>query len=68
MSGLSPEVRFARHKQGIQAAKWVKQYGVRLLPEMFAHFNPMPFAAAVQLERDLAEDLRAQGYTVAGGH
>jgi hypothetical protein len=68
MSGLPPEERFARHKEGIQAAKWVQLYGVRLLPEMYAHFNPMPFEAAVEMERGLAEDLRAQGFTVAGGH
>ena len=68
MSGLAPEERFARHKQGIQAAKWVQRFGLRLLPELYAHLNPMPFEAAVELERDLAEDLRAQGYTVAGGH
>ena len=68
MSGLTPEERFMRHKEGIQAAKWVRVYGVRLLPELYAHFNPMPFEAAVELERDLAEDLRAQGFTVAGGH
>ncbi len=29
---------------------------------------PMPFEAAAQMERDLAEDLRHQGYTVTGGH
>jgi hypothetical protein len=28
----------------------------------------MPFEAAQVMERDLAEDLRSQGYTVAGGH
>jgi len=68
MSGLEPEERYARHKGGIQAAKWVLRYGVRLLPELYAHLNPMPFEAAAALERDLAEDLRAQGFTVAGGH
>lgn len=30
--------------------------------------NPMPFEAAVQMEMDLAEDLRRLRYTVAGGH
>ena len=29
--------------------------------------NPMPYEAAAQMEKDLAEDLRAQGYTVTGG-
>jgi len=28
----------------------------------------MPYEAAMQMERDLAEDLRNQGYTVTGGH
>jgi hypothetical protein len=27
----------------------------------------MPFEAAVQMVKDLAEDLRADGYTVTGG-
>jgi hypothetical protein len=39
-----------------------------LLPELYAHLNPMPFEAAGQMERDLAEDLRRAGYTVTGGH
>jgi hypothetical protein len=28
----------------------------------------MPFEAAAEMERDLAEDLRRAGYTVTGGH
>lgn len=68
MSGLSPEERFANHKAGLKAAYVVKRYGVRLLPELFAHLNPMPFEAAAQMEADLAEDLRRNGYTVTGGH
>jgi hypothetical protein len=39
-----------------------------LLPEFYTHLNPMPFEAAAAMERDLAEDLRSVGYTVAGGH
>jgi hypothetical protein len=68
MSGLMPEERFANHKAGIKAASVVKRYGIRLLPELFEHLNPMPFEAAVQMEIDLAEDLRRAGYTVTGGH
>ena len=56
------------HKAGIKAASVVTRYGIRLLPELYAHLNPMPFGAAVQMEQDLAEDLRRAGYTVAGGH
>ena len=68
MTGLDPEERFANHKQGIKAAPVVKRYGLRLLPELYAHLNPMPFEAAAQMEMDLAEDLRRAGYTVTGGH
>ncbi len=68
MTGLEPEERFANHKRGTKDAPIVKRYGIRLLPEMFEHLNPMPYAAAAQMERDLAEDLRSAGYTVMGGH
>jgi len=68
LTGLTPEERFANHKTGIKAAGVVKRYGLRLLPELFAHLNPMPFEAAVEMEKDLAEDLRRSGFTVTGGH
>ena len=68
MTGLTPEERFANHKAGIKDASLVKRYGIRLLPELYAHLNPMPFEAAAQMELDLAEDLRRAGYTVTGGH
>ncbi len=68
MTGLAPEERFANHKAGIKAAAVVIRYGLRLLPELYAHLNPMPFDAAVKMEVDLAEDLRRAGYTVTGGH
>jgi len=68
MTGLTPEERFANHKAGIKGAWVVKLYGLRLMPELYAHLNPMPFEAAAQMEKDLAEDLRGAGYTVTGGH
>jgi len=68
MTGLTPEKRFANHQAGIKAAWVVKRYGLRLLPELYAHLNPMPYAAAAQMEKDLAEDLRQAGYTVTGGY
>ena len=68
MTGLTPEERFENHKAGLKSAAVVQRYGVRLLPELYAHLNPMPFEAAAQMEIDLAEDLRREGYTVTGGH
>lgn len=67
MTGLDPAVRFDNHKRGRKDSRLVRLYGIRLWKELYEPFNPMPFAAAVQMEKDLAEDLRAQGYTVVGG-
>ena len=68
MSGLTPEERFVNHKQGIKSASVVKRHGIRLLPGLYAHLNPMPYEAAAQMEKDLADDLRRAAYTVTGGH
>jgi hypothetical protein len=67
MTGLAVQDRFQNHKEGQKSAWVVKKYGIRLIPELYEYLNPMPFEAAAQMEKDLAEDLRAQGYTVAGG-
>jgi hypothetical protein len=67
MTGLPVDHRFENHKNGYKSAWVVKKYGVRLMPELYEHLNPMPFEAAAQMEIELAEDLRAQGYTVSGG-
>ena len=67
MTGLAVQDRFQNHKEGQKSAWVVKRYGLRLMPELYEYLNPMPFEAAAQMEKDLAEDLRADGYTVAGG-
>jgi hypothetical protein len=68
LTGLDPDQRFLNHKQGIKSSSVVKRFGLRLLPELYAHLNPMPYEAAAQMEVDLTEDLRRAGYTVLGGH
>lgn len=68
LTGLTPEERFANHQQGIKSSSLVKRFGIRLLPELYEHLNPMPYEAAAQMEKDLTEDLRRVGYTVVGGH
>src|SRR4051812_47492490 len=45
MSGLKPEERFANHKSGIKSARIVQRYGLRLMPELYEIYNPMPFEA-----------------------
>jgi len=68
MTGIPVDHRFENHKNGYKSAWVVRKYGVRLMPELYEHLNPMPFEAAVQMEGELAEDLRVAGYTVTGGH
>jgi predicted GIY-YIG superfamily endonuclease len=68
MTGLTPEERFANHKAGIKAAKVVQKYGVRLVPKLYAHLNPMTYEKAQRMEVALADSLRKRGYQVFGGH
>ena len=67
MTGIPPIERFQNHKDGYKASYYACKYGVRLLPELYEYLNPMPYEAACQMEKDLAEELREQGYTVCGG-
>ena len=67
MTGLSPDVRFDKHKAGIQANRFVQRYGLRLLPELYDCYNPMPYAAALEMEVELAIGLRDSGYGVWQG-
>ncbi len=67
MTGLPVEHRFENHKHGYKSSWVVEKYWVGLMPELYAPLNPMPFEAALQMEMELAEELRAEGYTVTGG-
>ena len=64
MTGLDPDVRFDKHKAGIQANAFVRQYGLRLLPRLYERYNPMPYQAARAMEVELGITLRAAGYGV----
>lgn len=64
MTGLDPDVRFDKHKAGIQANRYVLEYGLRLLPALYEVYNPMPYGAAKEMEVELAIALRETGYGV----
>jgi hypothetical protein len=68
MTGLSPEERFANHKRGYKSASVVTRCGERLVPRLYEHLNPMPYAKAVEMEAALADSLRKRGFVVFGGH
>ena len=64
MTGLNPDVRFDKHKAGIQSNRFVKQFGLRLLPDLYEVYNPMPYDGARDMEVELAIGLRESGYGV----
>lgn len=67
MTGLDPDTRFDKHKAGIQANKFVTDFGVRLLPALYEKYNPMPYQAAKKMEIELAIALQAKGLGVWQG-
>jgi hypothetical protein len=64
MTGLHPDLRFDKHKAGIQSNRFVFDYGLRLLPELYECYNPMPYRGAAEMEVELAISLREAGYGV----
>jgi hypothetical protein len=68
MTGLTPEERLHNHKAGIKAARVVKKFGIRLVPKLYAHLNPMAYEKALRMEALLADSLRKRGFAVYGGH
>lgn len=68
-TSLDPDLRFDQHKTGYKASRQVNRFGVRLLPQLFEHFNPLRRWEAVELEPALAEAFRQAGVPwVEGGH
>ena len=67
MTGLDPDVRFDKHKAGIQSNSYVQRFGLRLLPGLYAMYNPMPYEAARDMEVELGIALREAGYGVWQG-
>jgi predicted GIY-YIG superfamily endonuclease len=67
MTDLDPDDRFDKHKAGIRSNRYVREYGLRLMPELYACYNPMPYEAARDMEVELAIALRENGYGVWQG-
>ena len=64
MTGLDPDLRFDRHKAGVQANRFVRDYGLRLLPALYEVYNPMPYEAAREMEVEVGIALRERGFGV----
>ena len=67
LTGLSPEERYLNHKAGHKASKWVRRYGIGLLPALYRHLNPLDWDPATKAEVDLAASLRHTGIRVEQG-
>jgi hypothetical protein len=67
-TGLTPEERFQRHKNGVQSSGVVRKYGKRLLPDLYKHLNPMSYEESMKLEHDIFQALVKAGVPVHGGH
>jgi len=60
-----PETRFKQHKAGYKANRFVKKYGLKLIPRKFEKYNPIKKRVeAEQIERWLANKLRKKGHGV----
>jgi hypothetical protein len=51
----------------IKANRYVKKYGIRLMPDLYEFYNPMPYDAALDMAIELAMHLREKGYGVWQG-
>lgn len=61
MTGLDPDVRFDKHKAGIQSNRFVREYGVRLRPDLYELYDTLSYDDARALEVELAIDFREGG-------
>ena len=64
MTGLDPDVRFDKHKAGIQHNTYVLRYGLQLLPDLYEGYNPMSYKDAIDREIELGISLREAGFGV----
>ena len=64
-----PDLRFDQHKAGYKASSAARRFGVRLLPKLVEHLNPMRGWESLELEAALADAFREAGIPwIEGGH
>ncbi len=64
-SSRKPEVRFEQHKEGYKANKYAKKFGLKLRPELYEKYNPIPTRKdAEEIEAMLGKNLRERGLGV----
>lgn len=70
-SSKKPEIRFKQHKEGTLSKKGyslassvVKKYGLYLRPSLCQDYNPKSRKEALEMEEELALELRRKRYAV----
>jgi hypothetical protein len=64
MTGLDPDIRFDKHKAGIQSNTFAQRYGLHLMPDLYEAYNPLTYKDAVVMEIELGILLREAGFGV----
>jgi len=71
MTAHHPKVRFQKHLTGARSKKghkissyYVERFGKMLRPSLYADYNPVTRKEAIQLEKELSNELKAKGYAV----
>tara|TARA_Y100000768_G_scaffold367260_1_gene330182 strand:+ start:56 stop:376 length:321 start_codon:yes stop_codon:yes gene_type:complete len=64
-SAKKPNIRFEQHKEGYKANTYAKRFGLKLRPDLYEKYNPIPTRKdAEEIEEMLGELLRKRGYAV----
>ena len=64
-SARKPNLRFEQHKEGYRSNKYAKRFGLKLRPDLFEKYNPIPTRKdAEEIEQMLGRELRGRGYGV----
>ena len=64
-SSKKPNIRFEQHKEGYKANTYAKRFGLKLKPDLYEKYNPIPTRKdAEEIEEMLGEILRKRGFAV----
>ena len=64
-SAKAPMLRFKQHKDGYKSNSYAKKFGLRLKPEFYEKYNPIPTRKdAEELETYIASKLKKSGFGV----
>lgn len=64
LTGLTPSQRLENHKNDYKASRWVRDYGLGLMPRLYEPLNKMSYSRADEVEEILASFLREKGHAV----